>query len=404
MNPSLLLRTVLLRFWRYKSKTIFMGLGITVGVLATVVLQTAAGSVRGAFSSFIERSYPADSVVLVAGSGFMGGGLGRDNLRLADVETVANTLGIKEWDPIVQIGLQEVKRGGNNVRVTVSGCSERAESVRRRSAQDGEFFTADEIKSRANVALIGPTTAKTLFPGESPLGEKIFINNVPFQVKGILEPVGVDPHGNDQDNAIEVPYTTLINTFRITAISGATFIAGDRSHVEEARNEIIRVMREQHQIGEGQKDDFSVITSALMQNLLDKSFRTFNIFVPLIAGTAFLISALVILSIMQISIKARTPEIGLRKAMGARSRDLQTQIVLEVLIVSVVASLLGLLLSQVGIALVAPVLAAKFGVKHVSAPVLLLVVAVLAAMATGLVGGILPARRAAKLNPIAALK
>ncbi|MBW8877594.1 MAG: ABC transporter permease [Acidobacteria bacterium] len=377
MNPSLLLRTVLLRFWRYKSKTIFMGLGITVGVLATVVLQTAAGSVRGAFSSFIERSYPADSVVLVAGSGFMGGGLGRDNLRLADVETVANTLGIKEWDPIVQIGLQEVKRGGNNVRVTVSGCSERAESVRRRSAQDGEFFTADEIKSRANVALIGPTTAKTLFPGESPLGEKIFINNVPFQVKGILEPVGVDPHGNDQDNAIEVPYTTLINTFRITAISGATFIAGDRSHVEEARNEIIRVMREQHQIGEGQKDDFSVITSALMQNLLD---------------------------IMQISIKARTPEIGLRKAMGARSRDLQTQIVLEVLIVSVVASLLGLLLSQVGIALVAPVLAAKFGVKHVSAPVLLLVVAVLAAMATGLVGGILPARRAAKLNPIAALK
>ncbi len=405
MNQSLLMRTVLLRFWRYKAKTVFMGLGITVGVLATVLLQTVAGSVRQRFSAFVERSYPADSIVLVAGSGFMGGGEGRNNLRLADVETVVNSLGIKEWDPVVYVGARDVKRGGNSMSVGLAGYSEKAENVRRRSVEDGDFFTADDVRNRANVALIGSTTAAKLFPGESPLGQQLFVDNVPFQVKGVLETVGVDPHGNDQDNIIEVPYTTLLdNMLHVTFISGATFLVDDRSRVEEIRKEIVRIMRDQHHLGEGQKDDFSVITPALMQDLLDKSFRTFNIFVPLIAATAFLISGLIILSIMQISIKGRTPEIGLRKAMGARSRDLQAQIILEVLIVSAIASLIGLVLAQIGIRMVAPLLAAKFGIKQISPPLLVLAVAVCAAMATGLLGGILPARRAAGLNPVKALK
>jgi len=405
MNQPLLLRTVLLRFWRFKAKTLFMGLGITVGVLATVLLQTVTGSVRERFSAFVERSYPADSIVLVAGSGFMGGGEGRNNLRLSNVETVVNSIGIKEWDPVVYVGFRDVKRAGNSVNVGLAGYSEKAENVRRRSVQDGDFFTAEDVKNRANVALIGSTTAAKLFPGESPVGAQLFIDNVPFQVKGVLETVGVDPHGNDQDSTIQIPYTTLLDKMlKVSFISGATFLVEDPSHVEEVRNEIIRIMREQHQLGEGQKDDFSVITPALMQDLLDKTFRTFNIFVPLIAATAFLISALVILSIMQISIKGRTPEIGLRKAMGARSRDLQTQIILEVLIVSAVASFLGLVLAQIGIHAVTPLLAAKFGIKQLSPPGMVLATAVCAAMATGLLGGILPARRAAKLNPVKALK
>jgi len=406
VNKPLLFRSVFLRLWRYKLKSIFMGLGVAIGVLATVLLQSVSGTMQAKFLAFIEHAYPSDSIVVMGGSGPMGGDTGgRESLKLADVETVASTTGITQWDPQVIAGSRDVKHGGNNLRVTVTGYSEKAESVRRQGVQDGEFFTPEDVRGRANVALIGLTTAKKLFPGESPVGAQLFIDNVPFQVKGVLESLGVDIHGNDQDNIIEVPYTTLMdNMLRVNFVSAVTFVAGDRERVEAISKEIAKVMRERHQIAEGQKDDFTVITSASMHEMFNRSFRTFNIFVPLIAATAFLISALVILSIMQISIKGRIQEIGLRKALGARASDLQTQIVLEVLVVSVLASLVGILLAQVGINFLAPVLAEKLGIKHINTPFIVLIVAVLAAMATGLLGGVLPARRAARLKPVEALK
>jgi putative ABC transport system permease protein len=405
MNQALLFRSILLRVWRFKAKTLFMGLGVTIAVLATVLLQTVAGNVREAFSAFVANAYPADSIVLVGGTGFMGAGPGRNKLKLADVQTVVNTLGITDWDPVVYIGPRDVKNEGNNFLIGVAGYSEKAEGIRRHSTQDGEFFTADDVKNRASVALLGSTTAKKLFPGRSPVGAQVFIDNMPFQVKGVLETIGVDPHGEDQDDVIQVPYTTLMEKMvKVTSISGATLVVGDPSRMEETGKEITRIMRERHQIAEGDDDDFSVLNATLMQELVRKTFRTFDIFVPLIAATAFLISAMVILSIMQISIKGRTPEIGLRKAVGARPRDLRSQIILEVLIISGAASFVGLLLAQAGLLAVAPLLAAKFGVKHVGSPPLLPVLAVCGAVATGLLGAILPARRAAKLDPVKALK
>ena len=141
-----------------------------------------------------------------------------------------------------------------------------------------------------------------------------------------------------------------------------------------------------------------------MNAMLDRSFRTFDIFIPLIAETAFVISAAVILSIMQLGIRARTAEIGLRKAVGARDRDLQLQIVLEVVIVAAVGSLAGLLLAVAGSGVLTPLLAAKFGVKQVSPSLVVCLIATAAAMVTGVVGGLLPARRAAKLDPVRALR
>ena len=406
MNRSLLMQMILLRMGRYKMKTFLMSLGIIVSVLATVLVQTAGQSFRETFSAFIERAYPADSVLLVAGSGLMGGQSGSTSLRMRDVESVVNLIGdIKEWDPVVRGGARDVKNAGNNARVNVMGYSDKAESVRNRTVQEGEFFSAQDIASRAHVALIGSTTANRLFADESPIGAQLYIDNIPFKVKGVLESVGVDPHGGDQDDTIHVPYTTLMEQMlRVDFIAGATFRVEDRSRAEAVRQDVMRIMRERHQLMEGQPDDFSVITPVLMQDLVNKSMKTFNVFVPLIAGTAFLVSGLVILAIMLISIKERTPEIGLRKALGARPRDLEVQFVVEVLLVVAVASLIGLLFAQLASTALAPVLAARFGVKSLSPPVSALLWSVGAALVTGILGGVLPARSAAKLNPVQALR
>lgn len=406
MNIALLVGSALRRLSRYKAKTFLMGFGILISVLATILVQAVSANVRDSFTRFVERVYPSDTVALVAGSGFMGGGTGRNKLRMEDLEAVVGSVAqIKEWDPILYAGSRDIKRGANSLRVGIVGYSEKAETARRRSVSSGDFLSADQIRRMERVALIGSTTAKRLFPDQSPVGETLFIDNSPFEVIGILESVGVDPHGNDQDNTIHVPYTTLKNQIlRVDYISGAIFVLEDRNQVERTRQTVTEVMRSQHGIGPGQDDDFSVLTAAQLQQLLDRSFRTFNIFVPLIAGLIFLVSGLVILGIMLISIRDRAAEIGLRKAVGARPADLQLQIIVEVLCVSCIAALVGLVLAYVGLQFIAPILAKKFGATAIHLPLSVVLISFGLAIVTGVFGAIVPARRAARLNPVESLR
>lgn len=398
MNYPLLLNSILARIGRYKLKTLLMSVGIVVSVVATVLMQAAGSGFLGSIKTFTDHAYPIDTVVVYSTD--------KGKLQIPDLEAVAATVGeISGWDPLVDAGSRDIKNGSGNARIPVTGYSQAAESIGRRGVAAGEFFTAQDISSRGHVALIGATSAKALFADKSPLGEIVFIDNVAFEVKGVLEPLGVDPHGEDQDNTVVLPYTVVMEQIlRTDAVEGARFSVSDRKRVEAVAERITAVLRERHSISKDQEDDFGVITPVVMQQNVARAFRIYDIFLPLIAGTTFLISGLMILAIMTITVRQRTQEIGLRKALGAKPRDLQIQIILEVALIAFVAAIVGMLLAKVGANALNPIFAVKFGVKSLSLSAFALFVAVSIAIATAVLGAWIPARRAAKLDPAIALK
>ncbi|MGZ3181890.1 MAG: ABC transporter permease [Telluria sp.] len=406
MNYSLLTDMTLARLGRNKVKTCMMGVGIVISVLATVLVQVAGNGFRGAFDNFINRAYPADSVWLVSGGGLMGGASTANRLRLADVEAIrAAVPQIVAWDPIVQGGARDLKHNGQSTVAPVTGLSDTAQEVRRRGVTQGEFLSAEDIANRAHVVLIGSTTARKLFGNESPVGAQLYLDNVAFTVKGVLDPAGVDPHGGDQDDMVQLPYTTLMEQMLHTeAITGVTFTVADRARVADVGQRVETLMRARHQIGKGQEDDFTVTTPLLMQDLVARSFRIFTIFVPLIGATAFAISGLVVLGVMLVAIRQRTPEFGLRKALGARPRDLQAEIVIEAGMIALVSALVGLIFAQLALRFLAPMLAQRFGVSELHLGGTVMAAGLAAALATGIGGALLPARRAARMHPVEALK
>jgi putative ABC transport system permease protein len=404
MNSSLLVPAIAKRLWRFKARTFFMGLGITIGVLATVLLQSVAMTVTQRFTIFIKKMFPADSIVVMSGGGPMAGPANRDRMRLDDVQTIVSALSIREWDPVI-VTRRDVKFGANNISGLIEGHSEQGQTVHDLTPSDGDFFTADDVRGRRNVAVIGATTAKALFPAQSPIGAQLFIDGAPFRITGVLAKRGLDVHGRDQDDVIIVPYTTLMEKLlRVNYVPAVTLKLDDVRRVKPAKQEIERILRERHHIGQGEQDDFTVMTTEVVMQMFNRSLGTMRIFVPLIAATAFIISALVILTIMNLTVRARTAEIGLRKALGARDRDVQLQLFLEVGAVALGSAIAGVVLARIGVKTFVPMLLHRMGIQSVNVPLSVVVVAVLAAVATGIAGALLPARRASRLDPVQALR
>jgi putative ABC transport system permease protein len=406
MNRELFLLTVLARLTRFKGRALLMSLGVIVSVLATVLVASLGGTIRATFDGFIGRLYPDDGITLVAGSNFMGGGLGRDNLRLKDVEAVVAALpAIAAWDPTNYAGRRDIKVGNRNTRVLVAGSSEKYGEVRRHPMREGESFTADEIAGRSRVALVGTTTARTLFGNSSPVGSTLFIDNVPYRVKGLLESLGMSPHGDDLDDVIVVPYTVVMDSIlKVDFVRGAGFKVAHAEDVEAVARQIAAIVRQRHDIRAGQADDFTVVTPTQMHAMVAKTFGTLNLFVVLICAAAFAVAAIVLLSVMLATIRQRTAEIGLRKAVGADTSHIRDQVLSEVVLIAAAGCVAGVVLAYPLMALIAPRLAAKFGFTGATISLSAVAIAAAAAIATGLIGALWPALRAARLNPVDALR
>ena len=407
MNRSLAIREIAQSLARFRARAVLAGIGIVVSVLATVFVLSVGGTVRATFDAFVAKLYPADVIVVNSGPGMWGGGgAGGQPMRLRDIDAVkAAVPEVIARDIAMIAGSRDVKLGDRNTRVLVVGSGAQAPQVRRRPAERGEYFDEADVASRARVALLGTTTARALFGTASPLGSTIFIDNVPFKVKGVLARTGVSPHGTDEDDVINVPYTVVMDSLlKVDYVRQVAYQIADAAKMDEVTRKIAAVMRERHEITDGRQDDFAMVVPRQMKAMVERTFGTLNLFVVLICAAAFLVAALVVLAVMQVSVRQRTPELGLRKAVGADAPQVRAQILWEAAMIALAGCVIGSALALVSVYATAPWLARKFGFVIGGVSLQAIAVGVAAALVTGLVGAWLPAMRAARLDPVQALR
>jgi putative ABC transport system permease protein len=256
------------------------------------------------------------------------------------------------------------------------------------------------VTGSARVAIIGETVAKELFGGDDPVGADLQIGSVPFKVIGILEPWGTDPHGMDRDNEVIVPIFTLMRRLtNVDTISAAKLVITDPAHSDEMKTEMRRILRERHGLTAGQPDDFSIITATEIRRMVGQVQRVLFFYLPLVAAVALVVGGVVSASLMLVSINERVAEIGLRRAIGARSQDIRLQFLLETTITMLAGGLggvaLGYVMAQIG--------ASRMHLDGVN-PWTAALLGVLASSLVGALAGILPALRAARLHPAEALR
>jgi putative ABC transport system permease protein len=402
MNKKLLFSRSLLMMSRFKLRTFFMSIGVTVGV-ATLVLSRSLGS--GAEQVMIERinrMFGPSSIMITAGGAHRGSQEGPvSTFKIADLEAIeARVQQVAAWDPMLVVGGRELRYKDTNRQVTIEGHSDRAEEVWNRGVIDGRLLTAADLASAARVAVIGTRLTETLFGDQSPIGEKILIDSVPFRVVGVLESIGIDPHGTDRDEDIHIPTTTVMRRFlNVDYISSAKVIARDPEKVEETADQIKQILRERHGIAAGEPDDFAVFTPKIVALMVARTNRVLKVFLPTAAGVGLLVAAIVISSIMLIAVRERIGEVGLRKAVGATEKQISLQFLVEAVGVTVASGLAGLFL---GVAV------ATWVAQRMQLPVVItaesMALGFAAALVVGIVSGLLPARRAARLDPVEALR
>ena len=390
---------------RYKLRTFFMMLGIIIGITALTLILSLGKGTKQQLMDKVEKVISASNILVNAGGGQMQGGPRSQDLTttltLEDFKALKEQVpNIENYDPMQIAPNRSVKYKTRSLDVRVMGNSPESEVVWNRSVLSGSYFTETDMKQSARVALLGTSLVKELFDGMDPVGEQIRIGSVPFRVIGVLEPMGVDPHGLDRDNEINIPITTLMRrVMNVDYIMGAKLKLADESKMDETAAQITTILRERHHISPGETDDFHLITPALVREILARMTGVFSVLLPLIAGIALLAGGVVVAALMLIMVNERKSEIGLRKALGARAKDISRQFIMETAVITVTGGLAGFVLGTLG--LLAVVLKMKLPLV---VPWEAFILGIAFSALVGLAAGILPARKAAALEPVETLR
>jgi putative ABC transport system permease protein len=403
MKGTNLIKLAVKAIVKNKMRSLLTMLGIIIGVGAVIVMVAIGEGAQRQIQGQI-NSLGTNLIVVFAGTSQQGGvsrGAGSfARLTLEDYEKLQRegTL-FAGVSPVVRTFTQAIG-GGTNWRTSVMGVSVDFFDIREWPLVSGSYFDLNDVRSQRKVAVIGKTVADQLYPGQDPVGQQIQLRNVPFQIVGVLAEKGQGATGEDQDDVIVSPYTTVMNRLHgwrfiqqmlVSAYSPADILA--------AQEEIRVLMRESHRLAEWDEDDFTIRNQTDLAETFTETTRVMALLLASIAGISLIVGGIGIMNIMLVSVTERTREIGIRLAIGARGGDVMTQFLVESIVLSVLGGLMGVLIGYAA----TRALSGYTGWGTVVAPEAVILALVFSA-GVGIFFGFYPARKAAALNPIEALR
>ncbi len=385
-----------------KSRTLLMMLGVVIGVATLTIIASAVLGARAQVMGQVEK-WGLDQIMIMAGAGRKPGVPQPvpTTLKVEDAQTMLSEIeNIKEVSPQINKRDFPMKHGANSTYgVLISGNPNWAD-VWNTQPEIGRFFTQEDVDKLARVAVIGKTIQRDLFESEDPIGKQIFLGNNQFEVIGVLESKGTAATGIDMDSRVVIPLSTAQKrVFNQDYLFMIKAVLHDPAKMSETVNDVRELLRERHNLRDGMEDDFTIVTPTQVMNLASKLSSTFSVFLLLVSGICLVVGAVVIANIMFIAVNERRSEIGIRRAVGARKKDVLLQFLLESVLVSSTGGVIGIVLGLVGLNLLSELIKVKAMIMW--SPIFL---AFLSAVAVGLLAGIQPAKKAANLDPIEALR
>ncbi len=403
MKNTTLLKVAGQSILKNKMRTMLTMLGIVIGVGAVIIMVAVGNGAQSQIEAQI-KGLGTNMIVITPGSTAQGGasqGAGTFNrLTVEDADKLKEeAIYVTEVSPVVMTRTQIIG-GVGNWRASVNGVSTDYLNIRDWEVSDGALFSEDDVRAKRKVVVLGKTVADNLFPFGGAVGASVQVSRSPFTVVGVLEPKGQTASGSDQDDVILVPYTTAQDR-----LSGRSFLGqilastASTKDIPAAIGEITAIMRESHELGSNEPDDFTVRDQTAIAAAATSTTSVMTGLLAAIASISLIVGGIGIMNIMLVSVTERTREIGIRMAIGARGSDVLTQFLIESIVMSVLGGIVGLAVGVGGASLLARITG-----WAVATPMSAVLLAVGFSAAVGVFFGYYPARKAASLNPIQALR
>ena len=410
MNYSNLLKIALRAIAANKMRSFLTALGIIIGVASVItMLAVGQGSKKSIQANIAEMG---SNMIMIQPGADMRGGVRQDasameTLKMEDYEAIKEQCNyVKAVSPTVNKSGQWIY-GNNNTPSTIYGVSQEYLDIRMLSVAEGEMFTDADIKSSAKVCILGQTVVDNLFPdGSDPVGKVVRFNSIPFRVVGVLKKKGYNSMGMDQDNLVLAPYTTVMKRILAqTYLGGINCSAITEGVTDKAIDEITTILRRNHKLREatdtfmGDDDDFNIRSQEEISSMMNSTTDMLTILLGCVAGISLIVGGIGIMNIMYVSVTERTREIGLRMSVGARGIDILNQFLIEAILLSVTGGLIGVLFG----------VGASWAIKSFFHwPIYIQPWSIIMSFAvctfTGIFFGWYPAKKAARLDPIEAIR